>query len=82
MEKYFFDLVSPNRSEFDFRAGQFPSLEHALQLAQLIAFDLSIEAEGKLSGWTIEVRNTQGRQLGSMPVPGSNRMASRLCRAG
>jgi hypothetical protein len=70
MKKYFFDLVSAQRSEFDFRVGEFPSPEHALQLAELIAFDLSTEAEGKWLGWTIEVRNTQNRQLFSIPVSG------------
>ena len=71
MNKYCFSLVSPQRSEFDFRVGEFPSPEHALQLAELIASDLSIEAESKWSGGTIEVRNTHGRQWFSITVPDS-----------
>jgi hypothetical protein len=76
MNKYCFSLVSPQRSEFDFRVGEFPSPEHALQLAELTAFDLSIEAESKWSGWTVEVRNAQGRQLFAIPVPDSELVAA------
>jgi len=35
-------------------------------LAELIALDLSIES--KWSGWTVEVRDFQGRQLFTIPV--------------
>jgi hypothetical protein len=65
--KYCFALVSPQHSEIDFRVGEFPSLEHALHLAEFIASDLSIER--KWSGWSIEVRNIEGRQLFAIAVP-------------
>jgi hypothetical protein len=77
VNKYCFSLVSPQRSEFDFRLGEFPSPERALQLAELIASDLSIEAESKWSGWTIAVRNTHGRQLFSITLPDSEIAAPR-----
>ena len=67
MKEYYFALVDPQHSDCDLRAGAFPSPEHALQLAELIAFDLSIES--KWNGWTIEVCNAQGRRLFSVPVP-------------
>jgi hypothetical protein len=77
VNEYCFSLVSPQRSEFDFRLGQFPSAEHALQLAELIASDLSIEAESKWSGWTMAVRNPHGRQLFSITLPDSEIAAPR-----
>ena len=76
MNNYFFDLVNPQRSEYDFRGCEFPSLERAYQLAELIALDLGIEAESKWSGWNIEVRNIHGQQLFSMPVPEPDRVAA------
>ena len=66
MDEYSFALVGPQQSELDFRIGEFPSPERALQLAELIALDLSIES--RWSGWAIEVRNFYGRQLSSIPV--------------
>jgi len=69
MNKYFFDLVNPQSSNYDFRGGEFPSPERAFQLAELIALDLGIEADRKWSGWTIKVRNIHGQQLFSAPVP-------------
>jgi hypothetical protein len=48
--------------------GEFPDPERAFQLAELIALELSIEADGKWSGWTLEVRSLQGRRLFAAPV--------------
>jgi hypothetical protein len=76
MNKYFFDLVNPQRSEYDFRGGEFPTPDSALQLAELIALDLAIEPESKWSGWTVEVRNPFGQPLFSIPVPGPNLVAT------
>ncbi len=66
MDTYSFALVGPQQSELDFPIGEFPSAERALQLAELIALDLSIES--KWSGWAVEVRNFHGRQLFAIPV--------------
>ena len=69
MTRYFFDLVNPQRSEYDFRGGEFPTPDRAFQLAELIALDLAIEPESKWSGWSIEVCNALGQSLFSVPVP-------------
>jgi hypothetical protein len=68
MTKYCIALVSPQRSESHVRVGEFPAAERAFQLAELIAFDLGIEADGKWWGWTVEVRSAQGRKLFAVPV--------------
>jgi hypothetical protein len=69
MKKYFFDLVSPQRTEFDFRGCEFLNPETAFRQAELLALDLSVATESTWSGWAIEVRSTLGRQLLAVPVP-------------
>jgi hypothetical protein len=68
MQSYSFILTSPAASEQLYRIGQFPDSDHALCLAELIASELSIEANGPWSGWTIEVRDCEGSQVLSIPV--------------
>jgi hypothetical protein len=68
MTKYCIALVSPQRAESQLRVGEFPSAERAFELAELIAYDLGIDVDGKRWGWTIEVRSAQGRKLFSVPV--------------
>lgn len=72
MIKYCIALVSPQRAESHLRVGEFPAAERALELAELIAFDLSIEVEAKWRGWTVEVRSPQGRKLFAVPVAGAD----------
>ncbi len=71
MDKYIFTLLDPKGSQVDFRVGDFPSGEHALRLAELIAFDLSLELKSKWSGWSIKVRNAKGRTVSPVSIPDS-----------
>jgi hypothetical protein len=71
MKRYFFDLASPKRREFDFQGCEFANPETAYHQAELLALDLCIEAGGKWSGWSVEVRNILGRQLFAVSVPDS-----------
>jgi len=68
MKRYFFDVVSGHRSEYDYRGRDFPTVDAANQLAELIALDLAIDPDGKWYGWTIKVRGAQGQQFFSVPV--------------
>jgi len=72
MMKYCFALTSPRRPESRLRVGEFPSAERAFQLAELIASELSIEADGNWRGWTVEVRSDEGRKLFAVPVSGAD----------
>ena len=49
MDKYIFTLLDPKGSEVDFRVGEFPSAEHALRLAELIALATSADRHPFLS---------------------------------
>jgi hypothetical protein len=68
VHKYCFALTNPPDSECHLRIGEFPDPETAFQLAELIALELGIEADGPWSGWMVEVRNLQGRRLFAAPV--------------
>lgn len=68
MIQYCFALTSPRHSESRLRVGEFPSAERALQLAELIAFELGAEADGDWRDWTVEVRNSEGQRLFAVPV--------------
>ena len=66
--RYSFALTSPRHSEIRVRVGEFPGAERAFQLAEFIALDLGIEADGKWRGWTLEVRSAQGQKSFAVPV--------------
>ena len=70
MIQFCFALTSPRHSESRLRVGEFPSAERALQLAELIAFELGAETDGNWRDWTVEVRNAEGRSLFAVPVAG------------
>jgi hypothetical protein len=68
MNRYFFDAVSHGGAEYDYRGRELLNPEEALQLGELIAIDLGVQAEKYWFGWTIKVRNTHGREFFSIPV--------------
>ena len=68
MQRYFFDVVSGPRSEYDYRGRDFPTADAAHQLAELIALDLGTDSDDKWHGWTIKVRNASGQQFFSIPI--------------
>jgi hypothetical protein len=70
--KYCLALTNPQHSESQIRVGEFPAADRAFELAELIAFDLGIEVDSKWSGWTVEVRSAQGRNLLAVPVAGGD----------
>jgi hypothetical protein len=37
-------------------------------MAEIIALDLELESKGEWRGWSVEVRNSDGKHLFSMPV--------------
>jgi len=76
MKRYFFDRVSSERAEYDYRGRDFSSPEAARQLAEIIALDLELMDEGGWSGWAIAVRNALGEQLFSVPIAQCSTMAA------
>jgi hypothetical protein len=61
LQQYTLALMTPAQAEGELRAGIFPSAERAVELAELIAAEMSLAQER--SGWSIEVRDPQGSRL-------------------
>jgi hypothetical protein len=70
MQKYCVVLRNPTDTECRVRVGEFPDSERAFQLAELVALELSVEADTRWLGWTVEVRSLQGQKLFATPVEG------------
>jgi|HubBroStandDraft_4_1064222.scaffolds.fasta_scaffold380371_2 uncharacterized protein DUF6894 len=69
MTRYFFDVVSQERSQHDFRGRDLPTLEEARRLADLMAIDLATGPEDQwTAGWSIAVRCADGRELFAVPI--------------
>ena len=68
MKRYFFDLVTKQRSEFDYSGRELPTPDKAFRLAELIALDLALEPEEPWLGWSVKVRSEDGREFFSVPV--------------
>jgi hypothetical protein len=76
MNRYFFDVVSGGRAEYDYRGRELLSPEEAFQLAELIAIDLGVQDEMCGFGRTIKVCNTHGHEVFSVPVPVADLVAA------
>ena len=68
MQRYFFDVVSQGRAEYDYRGREFSSPEMAVQLAELIVLDLEVCPQGVVAGSSVNVHDSHGRQFCSMRV--------------
>ena len=69
MNRYSFVLIDPRGSESNFRVGEFPGLHKALQLAEFVTLDLSIDPAQRWAGWILEVRDIHGQILVAKNVP-------------
>ena len=68
MTRYFFDLISQQHCQHDFRGRDLPALEDARQLAEMIAIDLATGPEDQWVGWSVAVRGADGGELLSVPI--------------
>ncbi len=68
MTRYFFDLVSEQTSQYDYRGRDFWDLESARHLAELMAIDLAVEPDGTWHGWSVKVMSARGQHFFSIPV--------------
>ena len=69
MYRYSFVLVDTHGMHSDTQVGELPSLERALQLAEVITQELSSDPDHRWAGWTLEVHDMQGQVLAVKPVP-------------
>jgi hypothetical protein len=74
LNKYFFDVVSPNGEacEYDYTGRMLDRPEKAHDVAELLALDLEMNSDRQWAGWTVHVRDAQGRQFFSIPILASD----------
>jgi hypothetical protein len=74
--RFFFDYTSNDRSLYDYRGEDFLSPEAAIEFAQTTAQVLTNSLSGDWIGWSIEVRNADGKKFLSLPVRSSGPIAA------
>ena len=76
MIRFFFDYTSNDRSLYDYRGEDFLSPEAAIEFAQTTAQVLTNSLSGDWVGWSIEVRNADGKKFLSLPVRSAEPIAA------
>jgi hypothetical protein len=71
MNRYFFDVVGRERSEFDYVGRILPTIEKAYDEAELLAFDIAVKEAEDTIGLTVRVSTPEGRKLFTIPVRAS-----------
>jgi len=68
MKRYFFDIVTRDRSELDYKGRVFSTMKEAYDAAELIALDLEVRFEDEMIGSAVTVSSVEGRKFFSIPV--------------
>jgi hypothetical protein len=68
MKHFFFDLTTTNQSLYDYRGDKFSSSQSAIEFAQETAHMLKHSLSDDWTGWSVEVRNAEGKKFLSLPV--------------
>jgi hypothetical protein len=68
MTRFFFDYRTSDQALYDYGGQEFGSVRSAEEFAQMIVQDLSYSLTTDWNGWSVEVRNAEGRKLLSLPV--------------
>ena len=76
MMRFFFDYTSNDRSLYDYRGEDFPTPGAAIDFAQTTAQVLTNSLSGDWVGWSIEVRNADGKKFLSLPVRNAAQIAA------
>jgi Domain of unknown function (DUF6894) len=67
MTRFFFDVVSGTSSAYDFHGQYFKSEKEALEMAEIVSFDLAYSEDGN-EETSVKVRDVFGKTLFSIPV--------------
>ena len=66
--RLFFDVLCRDSRDYDFHGREFIRAEDAAQIAELIAVDLGCSETADRIGAYVQVSNTAGQKLFSIPV--------------
>lgn len=76
MKRFFFDYTTKDRSLYDYQGDVFLSQNDAFEFAQATAQSLKNSLASEWLGWSVEVRNAEGRKLFSLPVDVASPLAA------
>ncbi len=66
--QFYLDLLSRGKHLYDYKGNEFLSANDAYDFAQTTAEVLKNQLDGAWNGWSIEVRNAEGRRFFSLPI--------------
>jgi len=76
MTRFFFDYTTKDQSLYDHRGDEFANFQSAIEFAQETAQVLTHSLSGDWAGWSIEVRDAQGKKFFSLPVDNAASIAA------
>ena len=68
MERFYFDYTAQDRSLYDYCGHEFGSSQSAIDFAQATVQVLRHSLAGGWDGWSIEVRNADGKKFVALPI--------------
>jgi len=75
MMRFFFDYTSKEKSLYDYQGDEFISSQAAIEFAEATVQVLKHSLAGVWVGWSIEVRDAEGKKFFALPV-GASTMSS------
>jgi hypothetical protein len=74
--RFFIDYITKDQSLYDYQGDEFLGSKDAFEFARETARSLKNKIDGAWLGWSVEVRDAQGRKYVSFPVSPGGATAS------
>jgi hypothetical protein len=74
--RFFIDYRAKDQSLYDYQGEEFMSSKDAFDFARETAQSLKNRLDGEWKGWSVEVRDAEGRKYFSFPVGTDRAMAA------
>ncbi len=68
MKRFFFDYTTEDQSLYDYCGHEFVSSQSAVDFAQETVQVLQHSLSGAWAGWSVEVRNAEGKKFVALPI--------------
>jgi hypothetical protein len=74
--RFFIDYTTTGQSLYDYQGDEFMSSKDAFDFAEATAQSLKNSLDGVWMGWSVEVRDANGRKYSSFPVDAGPRISA------
>jgi hypothetical protein len=68
MKRYFFDVATRMRVQYDYKGRELERPDQARDMAELIALDIECTDGSSAVGMEVQVRNVGGQKLFAIPI--------------